>query len=219
MLLKIGVENSIFIAPVMEIGFKKILPMDYETIKTFIVSSSNSIEAIKKNIKFLSHLRRERIPILCVGKQAEQMGKLLGLNIFSIGLTVSELIVNLRKKIIRYDPKVTCYLRGNIVTIDLVKCLGIKEKIVYCQKKNEIKTQIKKKIKEGEIGSIFFFSKNTVHLFFDKIDDIGTDTDIYCFSKNIRNLVNEKFKQKRNNVFFAKKPTTSDMIDLFLSKN
>ena len=68
-----GVKNSIIIAPMVNKSEKNIRK-DYKEIKAFIVSSTNAIEAIKSNIKILSHLSKNKIPIYCVGKHTAAVG-------------------------------------------------------------------------------------------------------------------------------------------------
>ena len=222
MLLKSGVNNSIIIAPMVKIKIRKILESDYEEIKAFIVSSVNAIEAIKSDSKFLSHLCRKNIPIYCVGQHTAEVGKAIGLETICYGLRASDLMERLRTGLVNRTfhalPREICYLRGNKIAKNISGPLGIFEKIVYCQSPSEINSDIKLKVIKGDIGYIFFFSKNTVDLFFKRIDAINSDIKIFCFSESIRNRVMELLGTKKRNLYYCKRPVVSDLVSLFLSK-
>ncbi len=222
MLLKKGVKNSIIIAPMVNINLKKILGKDYKEIKAFIVSSTNAIEAIKSNIKILSHLSENKIPIYCVGKHTAAVGKAIGLETVFYGLKANELIERIRNKLVNGTfhalPREICYLRGKNITIDISSSLGICEKVVYCQCPNDLNPDIILKLINGDVGYVFFFSKNTVDLFFKKINAIDSEIKIFCFSESIRNRVTELLGTKKSKLYFCKRPVASDLVSLFLSK-
>ncbi len=221
-LLKDGVKDPIIIAPLAKIVFRKFSGKALEKMKTFVVSSSNAIEAIKRNKIFLSHLCKECIPIYCVGKHTVERAKDCGLNGIFLGLTASDLVENLGKKRssrnFHFKTEEMCYLRGEQITLNLAKCLDINERIVYAQIENEIDPEIVIKTTTGEVGHIFFFSSNTVDLFFNKINAIETAINIFCFSENIRNKVIDRIGYDKDNVYFVERSTIKDMVDLFLSK-
>ena len=222
MLLKSGVKNPIIIAPMAIISLKKIFESDYEEIKAFIVSSTNAIEAIKHDSKFLSYLSRKKIPIYCVGKRTTEVGKAIGLETIFYGFSAADLIKRIRNKLVdgtfHAPPKEICFLRGNKITINISSTLGICEKVVYCQIPNELYSDIKLKVIMDDVGYIFFFSKNTVDLFFEKISDIKSEVKFFCFSESIRNRVLELLGTKKSKLYFCKRPVASDLVSLFLSK-
>ena len=205
-----------------KITLKKILEPDYKEIKAFIVSSSNAIEAIKSDIKFLSHLSRKRIPIYCVGRHTAELGKAVGLETIFSGLRAVDLMESMRNKLVNETihalPKEICYLRGKKITINISESLGVCERVVYCQCPNELNSEVKLKVISGEVGYIFFFSTNTVDLFFKKINAIDPAVKIFCFSESIRNRVMDLFGTKKSKLYFCKRPVAADLVNLFLSK-
>ena len=66
MLLKEGVKDPIIIAPLVKIIFNKFSGDEFKKIKAFVATSSNAIEAIKKNKSFSLRLSTELLPIYCV---------------------------------------------------------------------------------------------------------------------------------------------------------
>ncbi len=222
MLLKQGVKDPIVIAPMVTIVIRKFSGDELKKIKAFIVTSSNAIEAIKKNKSFSLRLSREHIPIYCVGKHTTEIARNYGFNSSFFGSTVSDLADNLGKKLFtktaHLKPEEICYLRGRKITLNLAKYLGLKEKIVYSQIENDIDPKIEGKITSGVIGDIFFFSSHTVDLFFDKINGIEASINIFCLSENIRNKVIDRIGREKDNVYFTERPISLDMVNLFLSK-
>ncbi len=223
MLLEKGVEQPIIILPLARITFDNFSKGDFKEIRAFVVTSSNAIAAIKENKRFFSYLSTESIPIFCVGTHTTKIGKECGLNSQFLGPTATYLQENLKKRLSRksfhIDPEEICYLRGRKISRNIAKYLGLKEKVVYSQIEIEIDPDILKKTITGEVGHIFFFSKNTVDLFFDKINAIEASTNIFCFSENIRNKVIDRMGQGKENVYFCQRPVSLDMVKLFLSKN
>ena len=222
MLLKEGVKDPIIISPLVKIIFNKFSGDEFKKIKAFVVTSSNAIEAIKKNKSFSLRLSRELIPIYCVGKYTTEMARAYGFNSSFFGSTASDLADNLGKKLLtktdHFKTEEICYLRGQKITLNLVKYLGLKEKVVYSQIENEMDPKIEGKITAGVVGDIFFFSSHTVDLFFDKINGIEASINIFCFSENIRNKVIDRIGREKDNVYFTERPISLDMVNLFLSK-
>ena len=223
MLLGKGVEQPIIISPLAKIAFSNFSKGEFKEIKAFLVTSTNAIEAIKENKTFCSYISRKRIPIFCVGTYTTKIGKACGLNSQFLGFNATLLEENLIKKLARKNfniyPEEICYLRGRKVARNIAKHLGLKERVVYSQIGIEINPDTVNKTIIGEVGHIFFFSKNTVDLFFDKINAIDASTNIFCFSENIRNKVIDRMGHEKENVYFSLRPVSSDMVNLFISKN
>ena len=221
-LTKIGVKEPILIAPLISIIFKENYKINFPEIKKFIVTSANAIEGVNANRILSSHIRENKTPIYCVGERTTQIGKDYGYYTIYCGSTVSHLLKKLRVELMSvhsgFLPMQICYLRGEKITLDLAKLLSVREVVIYSQNQNLIDDKIKEKLILGDIGHIFFFSKNTVDLFFDKIDDIKPITNVFCFSEKIRNKVLERIGYEKENVYFPERPISSEMINLFLSK-
>ena len=93
MLLKEGVKDPIIISPLVKIIFNKFSGDEFKKIKAFVVTSSNAIEAIKKNKSFSLRLSRELVPIYCVGKYTTEMARAYGFNGSFFGSTASDLVL------------------------------------------------------------------------------------------------------------------------------